>query len=159
MKDKIFTTVMLLILGIFSMDSNSVFAQTEGLTPNKKDMNSYVSIFEIPATDISRAITFYQSIFELSLQELAFPGMHMGLFPTENQMNVGVILKAQDYVPSPNGVTIYFNAGNDLQIILDRIESHGGKIIVPKTPHADDVGFFALFYDTEGNRIGLHSPE
>ena len=121
-------------------------------------MNSYIAIFEIPAMDISRAVKFYQNILEITLEEHEFPGMQMGLFPTEDQSNVGVILKAQDYIPSPNGITIYFNAGNDLQIILDKIEANGGEIIVPKTPHADGVGFFALFHDTEGNRIGLHSP-
>lgn len=122
-------------------------------------MNSYVAIFEIPATDISRATTFYQNVLGINVQEYEFPGMQMGLFPTENQMNVGVLLKAEDYVPASNGITLYFNAGNDLQITLDKVEPNGGQVISPKTPHADGVGFFALFIDTEGNRIGLHSPE
>ena len=41
---------------------------------------------------------------------------------------------------------------------LDKVEANGGEIIVQKTPHADESGFFALFLDSEGNRIGLHSP-
>jgi len=44
------------------------------------------------------------------------------------------------------------------QIILDKVEKNGGKIVTPKTPHADGNGYFALFLDSEGNRIGLHSP-
>ena len=56
-------------------------------------------------------------------------------------------------------VSLYiFNAGDDLQLVLDKVEAHGGSIITPKTAHADGVGFFALFLDSEGNRIGLHSP-
>ncbi|MFY0687580.1 MAG: hypothetical protein JXQ90_10475 [Cyclobacteriaceae bacterium] len=41
--------------------------------------------------------------------------------------------------------------------MLDKVEENNGKIIVPKTPHADESGFFALYLDSEGNKIGLHS--
>lgn len=51
----------------------------------------------------------------------------------------------QTYKPSAEGVTIYLNAGENLQVSLGRVEKHGGKIIVPKTAHADGSGYFALF--------------
>ena len=54
-------------------------------------------------------------------------------------------------------MTIYFNGGDNLQNILDKVEKNGGKIIIPKTHHADEIGFFAIFLDSEGNKIGLHS--
>ncbi|MFK7921090.1 MAG: VOC family protein [Bacteroidia bacterium] len=119
---------------------------------------SYVAIFEIPATNISRAIKFYQAILDINIQKIEIPEMQMGLFPSEGQAVFGVIIEGEGYTPSPNGVTIYLNAGNDVQIVLDKIEKNGGKIIVPKTLHADESGYFALFLDTEGNRLGLHSP-
>lgn len=121
-------------------------------------MKSFVSIFEIPATDISRAIDFYQSILDLQIDKIDMPEMQMGLLPTEEQMTFGVIIQGEGYTPSTNGVTIYLDGGNDLQIILDKIERKGGEILVPKTLHADESGYFALFIDTEGNRLGLHSP-
>ena len=121
-------------------------------------MKSYVSIFEIPATDITRAIDFYQAILNINIEKMEFPGMEMGPLPYEDQMVTGVIMKGEGYEPSANGVTIYLNGGNDLQHILDKVESSGGKILIPKTPHADEVGFFANFLDSEGNKIGLHSP-
>lgn len=124
----------------------------------QEPMNALVSIFEIPVMDLQRAIEFYRQLLAVEIEEFTAPGMQMGIFPVENQMNVGLLLKAEDYVPSSNGVTIYLNAGDDLQIVLDRVEPKGGQILVPKTPHADDSGFFALFLDTEGNRLGLHSP-
>ena len=37
------------------------------------------------------------------------------------------------------------------------IEKNGGKILIPKSPHADESGYFAIFIDSEGNKIGLHS--
>jgi len=121
-------------------------------------MNSYVSIFEIPAIDISRAINFYKEILGVEIERLEFPGMEMGLLPYQDQMVTGVIVKEEGSEPSASGVTIYLNGGNDLQTILDKVETNGGKIIIPKTPHADESGFFAIFHDSEGNKMGLHSP-
>ena len=121
------------------------------------NMNSYVSIFEIPATDISRAINFYQEILDIKIEKMAFPGFEMGLLPYENQMVTGVIMKGEGYTPSTEGVTNYLNGGDDLQVVLDKVEKNGGQILMPKTPHADESGYFALFIDSEGNRLGLHS--
>ncbi len=122
------------------------------------NMNSFISLFEIPATNISRAVNFYQAILDISIEKMEMPGMEMGIFPYEGQMVTGVILKGEGYKPSANGVSIYLNAGDDLQMVLDKVEKNGGKIIVPKTAHADENGFFALFLDTEGNKLGLNSP-
>ena len=83
--------------------------------------------------------------------------MKMGLFPVEGQVTFGVIVQGEGFIPSSNGVTIYLDGGDDLQIILDRVEKSGGKVVVEKSLHADESGYFALFIDTEGNRLGLHS--
>ncbi|MFD2552515.1 VOC family protein [Bizionia sediminis] len=121
-------------------------------------MKSHLSIFEIPATNLSRAVSFYEAILNLNIEKMKMPNMEIGIFPYENHMVTGVIMKAEGYMPSANGVTIYLNGGNNLQIILDKIEENGGKILVPKSLHADESGFYALFIDSEGNKIGLHSP-
>ncbi|MEX0275385.1 MAG: VOC family protein [Flavobacteriaceae bacterium] len=120
-------------------------------------MNSYVSIFEIPVTDIQRAINFYEGIFNLKIEKMEMSGMQMGILPYEDQMVTGVLIKEKGYEPSAHGVTLYLNGGENLQVILDKVGPHGGKIVIPKTPHADDSGYFALFLDTEGNKLGLHS--
>jgi predicted enzyme related to lactoylglutathione lyase len=122
-------------------------------------MRSFISIFEIPATDIARATNFYQAILGIEIERIDMPDMKMGIFPYEGQMVTGVILQTEGYQPSAQGVTIYLNGGDNLQEILDKVEKNGGKIVVPKTPHADDSGYFAIFLDSEGNRMGLHSPE
>lgn len=121
-------------------------------------MKSFISIFEIPATEISRAVDFYCAILNINIEKMEFPDMQMGIFPYEGQMVTGVIVKAEGYRPSADGVTIYLNGGDNLQIILDRVEKNGGKIIVPKSLHADESGYYAIFIDSEGNKIGLHSP-
>lgn len=128
-------------------------------TNNKSNkMKSYISIFEIPATDISRAINFYQAVLDISIEKMDLPEMQMGILPYEGQVVTGVIIKADGYKPSASGVTIYLNGGDNLQVILDKVEKNGGKILTPKTPHADGVGFWAYFLDSEGNKMGLSSP-
>lgn len=127
------------------------------ISQNASNMNSYVSILEIPVTDISRAIKFYQVILDITIEKFEMPGMEMGLLPYEEQVVTAVLVKGEGYEPSSKGVTIYLNAGENLQVMLDKVEKNGGKIITPKTPHADESGFFALFLDSEGNKMGLHS--
>ena len=144
----------------YSADKVEMERQKSGTNINKSeaDMNSYISIFEIPATDISRAIEFYQAILDMNIEKVEMPGMEMGILPYEEQAVTGVILKEEGLRPSADGVTIYLNGGENLQIILDRVEKNSGKIVIPKTAHADDMGYFAIFLDSEGNKMGLHSP-
>ncbi|NER15074.1 VOC family protein [Leptobacterium flavescens] len=121
-------------------------------------MKSFISIFEIPAIEFSRAVGFYQTILDIKIEEIDMQGTKMGIFPSEGQMVSGVIVKGDGYQPSADGVIIYLNGGDDLQPILDKVELNGGKIEVPKTLIDEENGNFAMFLDTEGNRIGLHSP-
>ncbi|MEM6893669.1 MAG: VOC family protein [Bacteroidota bacterium] len=162
MKQLIKFTVVVCILSVVACDpKKEKQTETETLESTLKTeipMQNFVSLFEIPANDVDRAIAFYQAVLDISIEKMEIPGMEMGIFPYENQAVHGVIMKAEGMVPSANGVTIYLNGGDDLQPILDRIEANGGEIIVPKTPHADESGFFALFLDSEGNQLGLNSP-
>ncbi len=155
MYHKSYRMVVWLSLSFITLLPIKTIAQTEN---SNSSMNTFVSIFEIPATDITRAIRFYETILSIDIQRLEFPGIEMGLLPYENQAVTGVIMKGEGYTPSTEGVTIYLNGGENLQTVLDKIEENGGKILVPKTPHADEVGFFAVFLDSEGNKMGLHSP-
>jgi predicted enzyme related to lactoylglutathione lyase len=57
-------------------------------------MKSYISMFEIPATDISRAINFYQALLDIKIEKMDVEGMQMGILPYEGQMVTGVIIQA-----------------------------------------------------------------
>lgn len=118
----------------------------------------YLALFEIPASDIDRAIAFYATVLDLEIEKMEMPGMEMGIFPYEGKATNAVIMKGEGYLPSADGITPYFNAGDDLQSALDKVEAAGGSIMMPKTAHADESGFFALILDSEGNKIGLNSP-
>ena len=120
-------------------------------------MRSYISMFEIPATDVARAIGFYEALLDIQIEQMEVEGMQMGIWPYEGQMVSGVIVQADGYKPSADGITMYLQAGDNLQAALDKVEQHGGKVLLPKTAHADGSGYFALFLDSEGNRMALNA--
>lgn len=122
---------------------------------------SALSWFEIPTTDLARAQKFYETAFDVELFAMDSPMMKMRMFPILD-MTTGVggalVNSGGFHQPSAEkGPLIYLNANPDVQIVLDRIEAAGGKILVPKTEISPEYGFMAVFIDTEGNRIGLHS--
>ena len=120
-----------------------------------------ISWFEIPSTDLNRAAKFYETIFNTGLIPLDTPNIKMRMFPLENMMTGvgGAIVYSADFykASATDGPLIYLNGNPDVQLILDKIEAAGGKIIVPKTEISPDYGHMAVFLDTEGNRIALHS--
>ena len=120
-------------------------------------MRNLISIVEIPTNDFSRAVTFYQAILDITIEKVDMSGTQMGVLPSgENTVNV-VLVKGNDYKPTDTGAIIYLNSENDLQPTLDKIEPNGGKVLVPKTQISPKMGFFALFLDPEGNKLGLYS--
>lgn len=121
-------------------------------------MQSWTSWFEIPAVDLARAKKFYDTLFEMNTEILDFGGFKMGIFPHKG---VGAALcQHPAYQPSETlGTLVYLNANPDLQTVLDRVEAAGGRIIRTKTQISPEHGFMALFIDTEGNRLALHSDQ
>lgn len=119
-----------------------------------------VGWFEIPVEDMERAKRFYDTVFQINIQVQDFGGTMMGWFPwAEGKAGAAgsLILEKGSYQPSEtDGVLIYFSS-KDVQVELDRVEAAGGKVLKPKTQISPDVGFMALFLDSEGNRIALHS--
>lgn len=150
---KFFHLIVLLFLSIIVSNAQN----NSETTQNTNTMKSHIAIFEIPATNITRAVDFYKAVLDLQIETMEMSGMKIGIFPYENHAVTGIITEAEGFNPSADGITIYLNAGDNLQVTLDKVEANGGKTIVPKTPHADEQGFFAIFIDSEGNRMGLHS--
>jgi len=123
--------------------------------------NNAISWFEIPTQDIDRAANFYEAIFNVSLIPLDLQQLKMRMFPVQDPgKGVGGALcyNKEFYKPSAtDGPLIYLNGNPDVQNILDKVEPAGGKIVVPKTQISPEYGYMAVFIDTEGNRVALHS--
>jgi uncharacterized protein len=118
-----------------------------------KTMKKLVSWVEIPATDFKRAVRFYNTVLGIELQEIDCGTEKMACFPTGE----GAISFAPGFNPSKDGVLVSLNTENDLDGTMRRIEANGGVIVHPKTKiEADNRGYFALFIDCEGNKVGLY---
>ncbi len=116
--------------------------------------------FEIPASNLDRARVFYESCFDVQLQPFDLGELKMMVFPAGPEDVAGAIcLHPEFYHPSHKGSLVYLNADGKMQEILNRIEGGGGKVIVPRQAINEEFGFMAVFEDTEGNRVALHSVD
>ena len=116
-----------------------------------------VNWFEIPALDFNRAVEFYSIVFDREFPVTHMNGSDMAFFSTEPLEVSGVIISGEGAEPSNKGVLLYLNGGYDLSVPLGKIENAGGTIVVPKTKISDELGYYAIFMDCEGNRLALHS--
>ncbi len=124
-------------------------------------MQNAISWFEIPTTDINRAQQFYETIFGITLVPMDMPNIKMRMFPLDDMMTQvgGALVDSGGFhkASATDGPLIYLNANPDVQHVLDKVVAAGGSIMVPKTEISPDYGFMAVFMDTEGNRVALHS--
>src|SRR5688572_24154650 len=110
--------------------------------------------FEIPARNFERARDFYQTVFQTELREETMGEARMGVFAAEKTAVHGCIVTGAGLQPSAAGTVVYLNGGRDLATPLAKVEAAGGKVVIPKTLISKEIGYFAQFVDTEGNRVG-----
>lgn len=124
-------------------------------------MTNSVNWVEIPVLNFERAKEFYSKIYEYEMYEEVIAGCRMGFLPMdrESQGVGGAIVQGQGYIPSALGSRVYLNGGENLLTVLNRVEGAGGDIVLHKTKISDEIGYFAVFEDTEGNHVALHSPK
>lgn len=116
-------------------------------------MEKLIAWVEIPATDFKRAVNFYNNVLGIELQEVDCGTEKMACFPSGE----GAISWAPGFNPSKDGVLVSLNTGYEIDETMKRILSNGGSIVHPKTKiEAEGRGYFALFTDSEGNKVGLY---
>ena len=120
--------------------------------------------FEMPAEDRKRMIRFYESVFGWHTQQL---GPEMGDFvlatttesdnshnpKTPGTINGGFYQKTGD----PSQTTTVTIQVDDIKEHRKKIEAAGGKLS-GDTMDIPGVGWFASFFDTEGNRVNIIQP-
>ncbi len=116
-----------------------------------------VNWFEIPVRDMERARKFYEKVFGVELTPEEMGPYSLTFFPwTEGGTGAaGTLIQGESYEPSHSGTVVYFSV-DDIEETLRRINSNGGKTLMPKKS-IGEYGFIAHFEDTEGNRLALHS--
>lgn len=126
-------------------------------------MKNIITWFEIPVVEMERAQKFYETVFNFKMMIQTMGEATMGFFPClcdcKNNCDCvgGALVKYEGAKPSIDGTYVYFSGGNDLQTVLNRVEKAGGKITVSKSLINEEIGYYALFIDTEGNKVALHS--
>ena len=119
-------------------------------------MAGVINWFEIPATDVSRACKFYESIIGSAFQRS--PEFPDNAFFDHTDGTGGEICRDDNSKPGVDGTLIYLNAPVSVADALSKVEAAGGKILTPLQaigPH----GFIGIIIDTEGNRVGLHNMQ
>lgn len=130
-----------------------------GLTGEQDTMShsgNPVGYFEIPVSDMTRAIAFYESVFALTLERQQIDGYDMALFPAGDGLPgaSGALAKGDVYVPGKAGAVLYFSV-DSIDAVLARAENAGAELLYAKKS-LGELGFVAEIGDSEGNRIALH---
>ena len=114
---------------------------------------------EIPANDFARAAKFYSIIFDAAepIEDVAGGDVNFGFLSGERGLGAVCVVKGPGYEPSESGTIVYISCGDDIAPILARVPAAGGQVLLEKSSIGDH-GFRAIIRDTEGNRVGLHSP-
>lgn len=120
-------------------------------------MKNAINWFEIPAADFDRAVKFYNAILATEMHTSEMGGYKMAFIPQEDGGVGGAIVAGEMCVPSATGTLVYINCGEDLSDVLSRIEPNGGKILMSKTMITEEYGYMAVFLDSEGGKVALHS--
>ncbi|WP_165796003.1 VOC family protein [Siphonobacter curvatus] len=77
-------------------------------------------------------------------------------FPFNGSNVSGLLVQNQGNEPNQSAI-LYFNAGQKLSLVLERVKASNGKIILETIPIKS--GFIAHILDSEGNRLALFALE
>ncbi len=114
--------------------------------------------FEIPVTDLDRAQRFYETLFARTMRREQMGPQTLAVFEYDGGIG-GALLKSDAMTrPATDGTLVYLNAKPSLDAVLSRARELGAKVLQDKFELPRDIGFIAQIVDSEGNRIGLHSP-
>ena len=118
-------------------------------------MTNPVFHFEIPVTDMDRAVAFYEDVFGYALTRENVDGYDMAFFPraADRPGASGALAKGDVYRPSHDGPVIYFDVA-DIDAVVARATGRGARVLYPKKD-IGEAGFVAEIEDSEGNRIAL----
>ncbi len=105
---------------------------------------------EISSKDLEGTIKFYGELFGWQIQ--AMPEMNYALFQTSDEMGGG--FSPVDNQTYKAGDVIVYVSTDDVEASLAKAESLGGKKLMGKT-EVPGFGWFGMFLDPTGNRIGL----
>ncbi len=130
---------------------------------------------QIPATELERAMLFYHEVFGFQFFMEELNGIPHAMFKEDlsGQKPIhGALIEVAELPEEGVGPRLFFDASGKFDEMQEAIERNGGKVIIrktlikdrghgrlaliPKTYIDDAQGYYAQFYDSEGNRMGLY---
>lgn len=120
-------------------------------------MNLPFHYVSIPCRDFQRALAFYATVTRMELRTNPHVPFPMAYFVDRDGLYPGHIFVLEGYEPGAGGPVVYLKVDDDLDETLARVEDAGGRTLMGKTQIAPGKGFWAVFLDSEGNRLALHS--
>lgn len=121
-----------------------------------------ISWFEIPTTELGRAVDFYQATLGQTLTPMSGDGTEVYVFPYAPGQTAtgGCLVRDPRHAPGAGAGTVVYFACDDLPGGLDgclaRAARAGGQVTLPRTAIGEH-GFIGHVLDSEGNLIGLHA--
>ncbi|MGI2189079.1 VOC family protein [Shewanella oncorhynchi] len=123
-----------------------------------EDKTNPAIYFEIPVTDIKRAMAFYKRVFGFDFELEEIHGNQMALMPFDiNGSGIsGALALGEIYKPSQQGSLVYLRS-ESIDKTLERAQLVGAKVLFQKTK-AGEYPYVAEIEDSEGYLIGLMEP-
>jgi uncharacterized protein len=137
--------------------------------------HSSIPWIQIPSKNLSRATTFYETIFDASFFFENLNEIPHAIFQKNKEgkeLIHGAIIELKENENIGIGTILFFDATGNFETILELIVEQGGEIVKEKTliTKKEDVssfvipntyidnkpGYYARFLDSEGNRMGLY---
>ena len=112
--------------------------------------------FEINTDDPLRAKSFYENVFNWKIEKSEMP-MDYWMITAGSEDEPGIDGGLQKREETADIVTNYIGVPS-IDEFSKKIETNGGTIITPKSP-IPGTGYFALFKDTEGNKLGIFESD
>ncbi len=104
---------------------------------------------EISTNNLEASGKFYSDLFGWHIEQM--PEMNYATFDTHNGVGGGFNPVSDS---TPAGLVTVYVGTDDINATLAQAEKLGGKTFVPKT-EIPGMGWFAIFTDLTGNKIGL----
>ncbi len=104
---------------------------------------------EIPCTDFEKVKKFYSDVFGWETQII--PEMDYAMFKGKDGPGGGF---SKQLKVSETGILFYIEV-EDIEATLKKIDASGGTTITGKTQISPEIGYFAIFTDSENNIIAL----
>ena len=135
---------------------------TSPSTPTTEAARPFNAInwFEVPTSNMDRAIPFSERMLGLTLRRETFGDQPHAVFPSKcpdgGSSVAGALVTGPHLRPGSSGAVVYFDCRDGVRATLARATAAGAKVVLAHTSIGEH-GFIAIVDDPEGNRIGLHA--